>query len=104
MKKITIGAIAALSVIGICQAQTPAAGQAPNSEQMPPSGSMGTGQMSKGEMGYKQTSAEGETNSMGKKRVTLRIVEPASLRAHDRKMHKPNVITFGERTFKLPPG
>ncbi len=76
MKKICLGVIAAVSVISVCQAEVVI-------QTQPAAPATQAEQMSK---------------------VTLKIQEPASVRQVQQSMRKPNEITLGERTFKLPAG
>lgn len=76
MKKICLGVIAAVSVISVCQAEVVI-------QTQPAAPAMQAEQMSK---------------------VTLKVQEPASVRQARQSMHKPNEITLGDRTFKLPAG
>lgn len=79
MKKLCLGVVAALSLaaVSLSQAQPAPAVQ----PQMAPG--QGAGMMTK---------------------VTLKINAPMSLVRQQKTMNKPNEITIGARSFKLPPG
>ena len=77
MKKLCLGVVAALSLAAVSLSQAQPASQ----PQMAPG--QGAGMMTK---------------------VTLKIKAPMSLVRQQKTMNKPNEITIGARSFKLPPG